>query len=66
MDLTYQISPYGVVVIIDHVSSKELGFVNLFEHVTPLEEIVRTMGMVGYKLSESYDFLPKPTFTVWK
>jgi ubiquinone/menaquinone biosynthesis C-methylase UbiE len=56
----------GKIAIIDHIPGKPLNFVNIFNHVMPLSTIKKTMLAANYKLSESFDFLPTQSFTIWE
>ena len=60
------IKPDGKVVIIDHKENTKGGFVGLFKHYTPEEDIVSALAQSGYKLAESADFLPAQSFLVFE
>jgi ubiquinone/menaquinone biosynthesis C-methylase UbiE len=60
------LKPDGKVVIIDHREKTKGGFVGLFKHYTPEEDIVSAMAKSGFKLSESSDFLPAQSFLVFE
>jgi len=60
------IKPGGKVVIIDHKENTKGGFVGLFKHYTPEEDIVSALAQSGYKLAESSDFLPAQSFLVFE
>jgi arsenite methyltransferase len=59
------LKPEGIVVVIDHVPSRGFGFVNIFKHFTPVGVIHKAMESAGYQLSNSFDFLPAQSFTMW-
>jgi ubiquinone/menaquinone biosynthesis C-methylase UbiE len=56
----------GRIAIIDHLPTRSLNFVNLFGHTTPLGTIEKHMRAAGYRLAESFDFLPNQSFTIWQ
>ncbi len=59
------LKPSGRVAIIEH-QKKGFGFVSLFGHHTSREAIVREMEGAGYSRAESFDFLPRQSFTLFK
>ena len=65
-DLGAALKPGGRVAIIDHAPNRGLSFVSLFRHFTPVEKIRDAMEAAGYVLSESFDFLPKQSFMIFR
>ena len=55
----------GKVAIIEHKPKGGCSHVALFKHYTPVTVIVREMAEAGYKVVQSFDFLPAQTFTVF-
>ena len=60
------LKPDGKVVIIDHREKAQGGFVGLFKHYTPEDDIVSAMARSGFKLRERSDFLPSQSFLVFE
>lgn len=55
----------GRVVVIDYLPGPLWSPITLFGHVSPLEKISEVMEGAGYAKTESYDFLPGQSFTLW-
>jgi arsenite methyltransferase len=53
-------------VIIDHKERTKGGFVGLFKHYTPEEDIVNALAESGFQLSDNSDFLPDQSFLVFE
>jgi ubiquinone/menaquinone biosynthesis C-methylase UbiE len=60
------LKPEGKIVIIDHKERTKGGFVRLFKHYTPEEDIVNALAESGFQLSGSSDFLPDQSFLVFE
>ena len=54
----------GRVAIIDY--NKRTGFIGIFGHYTPEEELVRTMNDAGFIKEQSFDFLPTQSFIIFR
>lgn len=59
------LKPDGRVAIIEH-QKKGFGFVSLFGHHTSQEAIAVKMKDAGYSRTESFDILPRQSFTLFK
>jgi len=59
------LKPRGRIAIIEHAPAGGFSFVGMFRHYTPVEEILRHMEAAGYRLVESYDFLPGQSFNLF-
>lgn len=59
------LKPEGRVAIIDHKPSAGFSHVSLFKHYTEVEVILQEMERAGYRLQQSFDFLPGQSFNVF-
>jgi arsenite methyltransferase len=59
------LKPSGRVAIIENKPKHGFSFVAIFKHYTPVETILREMEKAGYHLMQSFDFLPRQTFTLF-
>jgi ubiquinone/menaquinone biosynthesis C-methylase UbiE len=56
----------GKVAVIEHKPKAGFSFVAMFKHYTPVETILRTMEDAGYLHAQSFAFLPRQTFNLFK
>ena len=59
------LKPGGRIAVIEHKPKGGLTFVALFKHTTSTDAISRDMEEAGYSLSESFDFLPGESFSLF-
>jgi len=59
------LKPQGKMVIIDHRPGKGGGFVRIFRHFTPEEEIVRAAEKAGFRFFKRHDCLVSESFLVF-
>jgi len=64
-ELKKYLSPSGRVTIIEHLQ-KNVNHVSVFKHYTPEENILKIMAECGYYKVESFDFLEKQSFNIFK
>lgn len=60
------LKPGGQVAIIDHGPGTRGGFVRIFKHFTPEEDIIGAAETAGYRLVEKHDSLPGQSFLVFE
>jgi len=64
-NLRNALKPEGRVAIIDHGPKQGFSFTSIFKHFTDVEKIIETMESTGFRLSQSFDFLPGQSFNVF-
>jgi arsenite methyltransferase len=57
--------PDGRIVIVEYRSAKRLSFRGVFGHYVPSETLMEEMNKAGYILTDSFDFLPEQSFTIY-
>jgi len=55
----------GKIALLEY-NKKGLGFVGIFGHYTPEEELVKQMDMAGFSVFESFNFLPEQSYNIFK
>jgi ubiquinone/menaquinone biosynthesis C-methylase UbiE len=55
----------GKIAVVEYRRSSAFSFRGLFRHYVPVEVITREMAEAGYKLDQSYDFLPDQSFMMF-
>lgn len=63
--LRTRLKPGGRIAVIEHKPKGGLTFVALFKHSTSSDVVTRDMEEAGYSLSESFDFLPGQSFSLF-
>jgi arsenite methyltransferase len=62
--LKESLKPQGRIAIVEHKAGG--GFHRLFEHRVSAETIVEEMTKAGYRVTGSFDILPKQSFTIFQ
>jgi predicted methyltransferase len=63
--LRLSLKPDGRIAIVDHEGRGHFGLHRIFEHRVTQATIVEEMTKAGYSISESIDFLPEQSFTIF-
>jgi arsenite methyltransferase len=63
--LKLYLKPAGRVAIIDYMPPGRFGLVRLFGHYSSVDAIRGDLGEAGYRLTESFDFLPAQSYNIF-
>ena len=64
-DLKPLLKNNGKITLLEY-KKKKFGFVGIFGHYTPEEEIYRQMNLAGYSVFENSNFLPEQSFNIFQ
>jgi ubiquinone/menaquinone biosynthesis C-methylase UbiE len=65
VELRKKLNPTGKVAIIEYKPGGRISFHKMFGHYVPEEVVAKEMESSGYRLRETYNFLPEQSFTVY-
>jgi len=65
VELRKKLNPTGKIAIVEYKPGGRISFHKMFGHYVPEEVVVKEMESSGYRLCETYSFLPEESFTVY-